>query len=99
MRICTAMLISALSGVMVFSAAACPLGTHPVGGEGSHYKGGHCTKRAAEYTRDAPEATHRSVKQTDKTSRNDRKHKKDSTHTNNKKSEASESRLNKKENE
>lgn len=99
MRICTALLISILSGVMVFSATACPKGTHLVGGEGSHHKGGHCIKGTTEYTSGAPEATHRSVKQTDKTSHNDRRYEKDITYKNNRKSEATKSRLNKKEKE
>lgn len=26
------------------AANACPKGTHPVGGTGSHHKGGHCVR-------------------------------------------------------
>lgn len=33
-------LLLALSGPML--AQACPKGTHPVGGTGSHHKGGRC---------------------------------------------------------
>jgi hypothetical protein len=49
-------------------------------------------------TRGAPEATRRSVKQTDKTPHNDRQHKKDRACKNNKKSECGGTSLNKKEN-
>lgn len=36
-------LLTALIGIAaVNSAMACPKGTHPVGGTGSHHKGGTC---------------------------------------------------------
>lgn len=41
-RIAIAGLIALLSIVSV-SASACPKGTHPVGGTGSHHKGGTCS--------------------------------------------------------
>ncbi|WP_274609557.1 hypothetical protein [Klebsiella pneumoniae] len=37
------LLLVAVFGVMSVSAMACPKGTHPHGGTGSHHKGGTCS--------------------------------------------------------
>lgn len=43
-KIIVVSVLSLLVSLVSISASACPKGTHPVGGTGSHHKGGTCKK-------------------------------------------------------
>lgn len=76
MKICTVMLASFLSCMLIFSASACPHGTHLVGGEASHHKGGRCLKGPAEGGSRILKNLRSSEKQAEKSSKNDRDYQK-----------------------